>query len=86
MWKRPSVWYLAKVKLINFVYNNVKVELVKNYTYLAVNIHKSDDIKYSIDDRIKKASCAMNMLQGALSTNGNININSNFNQNTKSLC
>ena len=38
------------------------------------NIHKSGDIKNSIDDRIKKAPRAMNMLQGAKSMNGNINV------------
>ena len=64
----------GKGKINNLVYNNLKVEQVNNYTYLGVNIHKSGDIKYSIDDRIKKASRAMNMLQGALSTNGNINV------------
>ena len=30
--------------------------------------------KHSIDDRIRKESRAINMLQGALSTNGNINV------------
>ena len=44
----------GKGKINNLVYNNLKVEQMNNYTYLGVNIHKSGDIKYSIDDRKKR--------------------------------
>ena len=39
-----------------------------------MRIHKSGKIKYSIDDRVEKASRAVNMIQGALSTCGNVNV------------
>ena len=64
----------GKGKIVDLNYNNMKIEQVNNYIYLGVNIHKSGDIKFTIEDRIKKASRAMNMIQGALSTNSNVNI------------
>ena len=35
----------------------------------------SGKVKYAVEDRIKRASRAVNMLQGALSTCGNVNVN-----------
>ena len=52
--KKTKCMIFGKGKINNLVYNNFKVEQVNNYTYLGVNIHKTGDIKYSIDDRIKK--------------------------------
>ena len=34
-----------------------------------------EKIKYAVEDRIKRTSRAINMLQGALSSCGNINVN-----------
>ena len=52
-----------------------KITQKDTYCYLWVTIHKSGKIKYAVEDRIKGTSQSINMLQGALSSCGNINVN-----------
>lgn len=57
-----------------FKYNNLAIEKVSQYKYLGVIIKKTGKIKYCIEDRILKASRAISMVQGALTTSGNISV------------
>ena len=52
-----------------------KVLQTDRYTYLGVTIHKSGKIKCAVEDRIKRTSRAINMLQGAQPSCGNIKVN-----------
>ena len=58
----------------NLKYNNICIETADHYKYLGVIIHKSGKIKYCIKERVQKASRAINMLQGAISTMGNVSV------------
>ena len=62
-------------KMEKLLFNGIKINQVDSYTYLGVTIHKSGNIKHSIKYRINKASRAINMIKGALSACGNINVN-----------
>jgi len=62
-------------KLTNLMYENMKISQVQDYTYLGVKLHQSCKTKYAIEDRIERTSRAINMLQGVLYSNGNINVN-----------
>ena len=53
--------------------NGDKITQTDRYCYLRVK-HKSGKVKYAVEDRIKRASRAKNMLQGALATYGNVNV------------
>ena len=72
---KTNCMVFGKGKLAKLYYKGTKIEQVNSYNYLGVCLHKSGKIKYSIDDRIAKASRAINMIQGALSTNGNVSVN-----------
>ena len=71
--KTKSVTF-GKGKVPHLTYNNIGINNVDQYTYLGVCLHKSGKIKYAIEDRIKKAARAINMIQGALSTTGNVSV------------
>ena len=64
----------GKSKLIDLKFNQFKIDKVDSYKYLGIIIHKSGKITQAIDDRIIKATRAMNMLQGALSTTRNVSV------------
>ena len=66
------VFGTSKVRTLK--YNNLTISKVDSYKYLGVIIHKSGKIKYNIEERITKASRAVNMLKGALSSTGNISV------------
>ena len=55
----------GKGKITSLRYGDNKISQVDSYTYLhlGVNIHKSGKIKYSVKDRIAKASRAKNMIK-----------------------
>ena len=40
----------------HFYYNTKELELVRSYTYLGFCMHKSNNLKYVVEDRIKKAT------------------------------
>ena len=74
-YKKTKCMSFGKNKHTKVTYDSIKIDEVDNYTYLGTVIHKSCDPKYAIKDRIERASRAVNMIQGALSTQGNINVN-----------
>lgn len=64
----------GKSKAIDLKYRNISIDRVKQYKYLGVIIDDNGKTKYAIDERIQKASRAINMLQGALSTTANVSV------------
>ena len=65
--KTQSIMF-GKGKSFTLNLNGEKITQTDRYCYLGVTIHKSGKVKYAVEDRIKRASRAINMLQGALST------------------
>ena len=70
--EKTKCMIFGKSKKCTFKYNNLTIEQVNQYKYLGVIIQKNGKTKMAIEDRINKAKRAINMLQGALSTNGNV--------------
>jgi len=64
----------GKAKNPQIKYNNLEIENVTEYTYLGVLLHKSGKIKYAMEDRVKKAARAANLIQRAISSTGNVSV------------
>lgn len=58
----------------NTYYNNMELEMVDNYTYLGLKIHKSNKHKYMIEDRMEKAKRMLYPIKQLVLAGNNINL------------